>query len=186
MYIKIAIEERTPSMVAGRVDAIWHKEVLRMSNTNRILPRAVNLRSACAAAFLAAATLGVASSALAEDAADKALIILSSESQQTRGMAMVLGNAMMDKGASVRVLLCDSAGDMAVEGYESEKLAPRDVTPEQMLGRLMANDSQVEVCALYLPNSDYEEEDLKDGVGVAQPPAIAGEMLSPDVRVFSF
>jgi len=49
----------------------------------------------------------------ASERVDKVLITLTSAEQQTRGMAMVLGNMMQAQGASVSVLLCDSAGDMA-------------------------------------------------------------------------
>lgn len=133
---------------------------------------------------LAGLAIGVAAPALADD--DEALIILTSASQQARGMAMVLGNAMQDQGARIHVLLCDSAGDMALTDHSSEPLAPRNVTPEQLLGRLMGNGARVEVCTLYLPNSEHAQSDLREGVGVAQPPAIAERMMDDDVRVFAF
>ncbi len=45
----------------------------------------------------------------------------------------------------------------------------------------------VNVCALYLPNSEYSKDDLLDGVGVATPPpAMAGQMLDRKMRTFTF
>ena len=122
----------------------------------------------------------------AEQQTEKALIIVNSGSLQTQGMAMVLGNALQQEGTRVDVLLCDQAGDLALSETANETLKPRNVTPEQLMQKLQAGGAEVNVCALYLPNSKYEKEDLREGVGVAAPPAIARQMASPDTRVFSF
>jgi len=122
-----------------------------------------------------------------ERAVENVFIILSSDSPQTQGMAMVLANTMVDEGAAVDVLLCDAAGDMALaQGDGGPKLAPRDVTPGKLLGALMDKGASVSVCALYLPNSDYTEEDLAEGVSVAKPPEMTALMRDPKVRVFTF
>jgi len=42
------------------------------------------------------------------------------------------------------------------------------------------------VWAIFLPNSEYSEEDLVGGVGVAQPPAIGALVADPAVRLFTF
>jgi hypothetical protein len=42
------------------------------------------------------------------------------------------------------------------------------------------------VCALYLPNGGHDKAALREGVGVATPPAIAKQMTSEETRVFSF
>lgn len=117
---------------------------------------------------------------------DKAFIILNSGSLQTQGMAMVLGNAMQQQGAQVDVLLCDQAGDLALQATTSDKLKPNNVTPEQLLLKLQQGGATVRVCALYLPNSGKNKDALRAGVGVAAPPAIAEQMLAADVRIFSF
>ena len=118
---------------------------------------------------------------------ENVLIILSSESPQTQGMAMVLANTMVDEGVAVDVLLCDAAGDMALaQGTGGPELAPRGVTPGKLLGALMDKGASVFVCALYLPNSDYSEEDLAEGVSVAKPPEVSALMRDPKVRVFTF
>jgi len=117
---------------------------------------------------------------------DEVLVILSSDSPQTQGMAMVLSNTMAQKGAKVNVLLCDEAGDLALKAYKAEPLAPKNVTPGQMLRGLMKAGGAVNVCALYLPNSEYSKDDLLDGVGVATPPAMAGQMLDRKMRTFTF
>ena len=117
---------------------------------------------------------------------DEVLVILSSDSLQTQGMAMVLSNTMAEQGAKVNVLLCDKAGDLALKSYEAPALKPKDVTPGQMLRGLLNKGGEAKVCALYLPNSDYSKDDLIDGVGVAMPPEMAGQMLNEEMRTFTF
>ncbi|MBN7768661.1 hypothetical protein KUV44_09630 [Marinobacter daepoensis] len=117
---------------------------------------------------------------------EEVLVILASDSLQTQGMAMVLSNTMAQKGARVSVLLCDKAGDLALRNYESEALAPKNLTPGQMLRGLMKAGGTVSVCALYLPNSDHSKDDLLDGVGVATPPDMADQMLNRKIRTFTF
>lgn len=141
-------------------------------------------------AMAAAALIAVASFSVHADnhkgAVDEVLVILSSASLQTQGMAMVLSNTMAQQGARVNVLLCDKAGDLALKSYEATALKPKDVTPGQMLRGLLKNGGEAKVCALYLPNSDYAKEDLIEGVGVAMPPEMAGQMLNPKMRTFTF
>ncbi|AQU83660.1 MAG: hypothetical protein JJT87_06650 [Halomonas sp.] len=124
---------------------------------------------------------------------DQALIVLTSSSVQTQSMAMILGNAMRQQGTDLHILLCDAAGDLAVEGFMSEEAVNTppsnpagEVKPEGMLKMLMGEGVGVEVCAIYLPNTDYTEEELLDGVGVAAPGAIAEMMRDPAIPVYSF
>jgi predicted peroxiredoxin len=133
-----------------------------------------------------AATLVAPIMASATETVDKVLITLTSAEQQTRGMAMVLGNMMQAKGAKVSVLLCDSAGDMALKEHKSEPLKPKNVTPEQLLQKLISGGAKVDVCALYLPNKGVGMEALLDGVGAAKPPVMAAALIDQDTRVFNF
>ena len=99
---------------------------------------------------------------------------------------MVLSNTMAKQGARVHVLLCDKAGDLALETYRAEPLKPKGVTPGQMLRGLLNRGGLVKVCALYLPNSGYTKADLIDGVDVAMPPEMAHKMLNRQMRIFTF
>ncbi|WP_022962464.1 DsrE family protein [Halopseudomonas pelagia] len=121
-----------------------------------------------------------------QNSIDDVMVILSDSSTQTQGMAMVLGNTMADQGANVHVLLCDKAGDLALNAYQGESLKPNDLTPGQMLRRLIKQGASVNVCALYLPNSGYTRTDLLEGVNVATPVDMSAQMLNPSFRVFSF
>ena len=76
--------------------------------------------------------------------------------------------------------------DLALKSYEGEALAPRNVTPGQMLRGLLKAGGTASVCALYLPNSDNSKDDLIDGVGVAMPPQMADQMLDRKMRTFTF
>ncbi|WP_240407801.1 hypothetical protein [Halomonas sp. JS92-SW72] len=143
----------------------------------------------------AATAIAFSGSALADshggddhaDYADKALFIVTSDSLQTQGMAMILANAMREQGTTPHILLCDAAGELAIDGYESEtELGPRGIKPEGLMQMMMGEGAGVDVCAIYLPNSDYDEGNLRDGVGVATPGAMAEMMRDPKVPVFSF
>ncbi len=113
-------------------------------------------------------------------------VVVTSPDNQTQGMAMVLANQALNQGADVRVLLCSDGGQLALRDYQPEALKPRDVTPKQLLQNLLNNGVTVEVCAIFLPNSDWTEVDLIEGVGVAAPPDVAAYMLQPRVRYFTF
>lgn len=127
------------------------------------------------------------------DEGDKALVILTSGAVQTQSMAMILSSAMQQQGTDLHILLCDAAGDLAVDGYESEEAVNTppsnpagQVKPEGMLKMLMGEGASVDVCAIYLPNTDATEEDLLEGVGVAAPGPMAEMMRDPAIPVFSF
>lgn len=117
---------------------------------------------------------------------EEVLVIVTSDSLQTQGMAMILSNTMIQQGAKVNMLLCDKAGDLALKDYQASALKPVDATPGQMLRNVLKQGAVVNVCALYLPNSDHKKDDLIGGVGVATPPQMAGQMLNPDMRTFTF
>jgi len=114
------------------------------------------------------------------------LVIVSSGSLQTQGMAMVLAKTMQAQGSRVHILLCDRAGDLALTDSESASLQPKNVSPKMLLNKLSKEGAVISVCALYLPNSEYTEADLMEGAGVAKPPEIATLMLDKNIRVFTF
>jgi predicted peroxiredoxin len=111
---------------------------------------------------------------------------LTSADNQSQGMAMVLATQMMEQKATVRILLCGPAGQLALKTYEPAALKPRNVTPKQMMAGLMKAGATVEVCALFLPNAERTPADLTEGVTVAKPPEVATYMLKAGVRVFGF
>lgn len=113
-------------------------------------------------------------------------VVVSSASAQTQMMAMVLSNQAVAKGASVRVLLCDAGGELAVTGASFPGFGPQNRTAQDLLQNLMRQGATVEVCAIFLPGTDYTEADLLDGVGMARPSPVAEYMLQPGVRYFTF
>ncbi|WP_234286765.1 MULTISPECIES: hypothetical protein [Halomonadaceae] len=152
-----------------------------------------SLVAAVAAGAMTWGALAMADSHGGGEMHDKALVILTSDSLQTQGMAMILSNAMQEQGTDLSILLCDAAGNLAVEGYASaEAIATPpsnpagQVKPEGILQKLMDNGASVNVCAIYLPNSEYAQEDLREGVGVAAPGPMAEMMRNPSIPVFSF
>jgi len=131
---------------------------------------------------LTAAALLTAGAAQAE-----ALVVnIHSGNAMAQGAGLVLAGQALEQKASVRVLLCDKAGDIAVAGAELPKLKPRDVTTQQMLQGLIKAGAQVEVCALYLPNTGRKPTDLIEGVTPAKPADVAAHLLKPGVNTLAF
>lgn len=116
------------------------------------------------------------------------LTVITDAAPQTQAMALILTRQWVKDGGSAQILLCDTAGGMAVTGSDEglETVQPPDVAPRQMLGGLVEAGVQVDVCAIYLPTGGMDRSDLRDGVGVATPPAIGEVMADPATRLFTF
>ncbi len=52
--------------------------------------------------------------------------------------------------------------------------------------QIMESGTQVEVCAIYLPNKGAGTEVLLDGIAPADPAAMAARLLAPNARILSF
>lgn len=137
-----------------------------------------------------AAALGLAAitPALA-DSDEKLVTIVTSDNAQTQLMSMVLTAAAVEQGADARILLCGAGGDIALaDAPESATAAqaPRGASPQGLMQMLMNSGVTVEVCAIYLPGLGADASVLIDGVGVAQPPAMAKAMMDDDAQIWSF
>lgn len=118
---------------------------------------------------------------------EQVVVVLTSGSLQTQGMAMVLSRAMQEQGVELSLLLCDQAADLAIASYQSQSaLAPKGMKPEGLLQQIIDAGAMVAVCALYLPNSAYQQQDLRTGVSVAEPAKMAQMLRCPTSKVISF
>ena len=136
----------------------------------------------------AAAAALLAGPALAE-MEEKLVTVVTSENPQTQLMSMVLTMQAVQKGAEVRILLCGPGGDIALKDAPDSATAgqpPRDMSPQGLLKAAIENGATAEVCAIYLPGRGEGPEVLMEGVGVAQPPAMADALLDDDAAVWSF
>ncbi|MGD9833048.1 MAG: hypothetical protein AB7U92_09890 [Piscinibacter sp.] len=129
-----------------------------------------------------ALALAAASAAHAEEL----FVNIHSGSAMAQGAGLVLAGQALEQKASVRVLLCDAAGDIALAGKEMPTLKPRNVTPQQMLQGVIKAGAKVEVCALYLPNTGKQPTDLIPGVTPAKPAEVAAHLLKPGVNTLAF
>ena len=120
--------------------------------------------------------------AQAQTGADLFVTVTSAETQQ-QGFALVLATQAMQQNARVRVLLCADGGQLALKAKAPVALKPK--SPKDMLEGLIKGGAQVDVCALFLPNSEWKQTDLMDGVGVAKPQDAAAAMLQPQMRVLA-
>jgi hypothetical protein len=132
--------------------------------------------------FVAAAVLAVSMSAQASEL----FLSINSGSAMTQAAGIVLASQAIEQNASVRVLLCDAGGDIAVVGKETPALKPRNITVQQMLQGLLKAGAKVEVCALYLPNTGRQASDLIPGVTPAKPADVAAYLLKPEVQTLAF
>ncbi|WP_066168369.1 DsrE family protein [Aliarcobacter cryaerophilus] len=113
-------------------------------------------------------------------------VMLTSEDAQTQMMGMVLATMTLKKGKEVNMVLCSSAGNLALKDSESPKLKPQDKSPKMMLEDLIKNGAKVEVCPLFLPNAEKTEADLIQNVTVAKPPVVADKLLDKDYQNLSY
>jgi len=138
-------------------------------------------------AFLLAIGVLIASHAVeAAEATPKTFVVITSESTETQGMALVLSLQALQNGSEVRILLCDHGGDIALKDYKGTALKPRNVTPQQLLKKALSKGATADVCALYLPNRDLTADVLIPGVSSVKPPQIGQYMADPSVRYFTF
>ena len=132
--------------------------------------------------IVAAALLSTAAAVQAEEL----FVNIHSGNAMAQGAGLVLAGQALEQKATVRVLLCDAAGDIALTGQSMPTLKPRNVTPQQMLQGVIKAGAKVEVCALYLPNTGKQPTDLLAGVTAAKPADVAAHLLKPGVKTLAF
>jgi len=115
------------------------------------------------------------------------LTVLTAESDHTLAMGLILTRHYLAEGGTAQVLLCDAAAELALKESNtgSAVVQPAGVSARQMLGGLIEAGVKVEVCAIFLPNREETADDLRKGVGVAGPAAIAAVMAAPNTRLFT-
>ncbi|MEE1652726.1 MULTISPECIES: DsrE family protein [Brachymonas] len=133
-------------------------------------------------ATLAAGLLALGTAAQAEEL----LVNIHSGQPMAQGAGLVLATQAQAQKHSVRVLLCDAAGDIALKGQQMPALKPNNVTPQQLLQGLIKNGAKVEVCALYLPNTGKQPSELIDGVTPAKPADVAAHLVKPGMHTLGF
>jgi hypothetical protein len=118
--------------------------------------------------------------------AEELFVNIHSGNAMAQGAGLAIATQALEQKATVRVLLCDKAGDIALVGAELPKLKPRDVTTQQILQGVIKAGAKVEVCALYLPNTGKQPTDLIPGVTAAKPAEVAAHLLKPGVNTLAF
>lgn len=146
-------------------------------------------RFTAVAALLAAPALTAAPvPATAADAKNLVTIVTAAE-PQTQLMAMVLTMQSLQQGAKAHILLCGPAADIALKDAPASATAPqkpKGMSPKGLMMKIMEGGTQVEVCAIYLPNKGVGAEALIDGVKAADPAEMAKRLLADDTRLLSF
>jgi sulfur relay (sulfurtransferase) complex TusBCD TusD component (DsrE family) len=116
--------------------------------------------------------------------------ILTAPEPQTQLMAMVLTLNAVQQGATVQILLCEPAGDIALKDAPATAATgqpPRDASPQGLMRMMMdQHNVKVEVCAIYLPGRGVDASVLLDGVAPAAPDAAARVIIADDSVAMSF
>ena len=137
-------------------------------------------------AMLAVMTIGTA---YAEDTT-KLVTVVTSPDPQTQLMAMVLTLQAARQGAEPHVLLCGPAGDIALRKAPETATAgqpPQDMSPQGLMQALrQTTGATVEVCAIYLPGRGEDASVLLDGIGAADPAAMAARLVAPNTQILGF
>jgi predicted peroxiredoxin len=137
-------------------------------------------------AFLIAALLMLPGAALAEQAKGLNVIVTSAD-RQAQMMAMVLSlQTMKTHGKEVTIILCASAGDLALQSTETPTFPPLDKSPTMLLHTLLERGAKVVVCPMYLPTVGKTTDDLIQGIVVGKPPVCAGQVLDEDYQNLTF
>jgi predicted peroxiredoxin len=141
-----------------------------------------------ALALLGTAAAASVSPALAQQP-QRVLALVTTAEPQAQGMAFVLLNAMRAQGATVELMLCGPAADLARRDPPSgagTPMRPMNATPKQMLEGIVRAGVRTEVCALYLPNAGVGPEALIEGVTPTQPPDMARRLTDRATTVLPF
>ena len=127
------------------------------------------------------------SSAVFADQSKGLNVLLTAAERQAQMMAMVLSVQTIKKhGKEVNMVLCGSAGDLALSSTKTEAIKPPGKSPTQLLHALLKMGASVEVCPLYLPEVGKSKTDLIAGITIAKPPVVAGRLLNTDYTNLSY
>ena len=121
-----------------------------------------------------------------ENSAKGLNVIITSGDAQTQMMGMALSMATLKQKKEVNMTLCSKAGDLAVKGMESPVLKPMDKSPKMMLQALMKQGAKVDLCPIYLPNSENAKAELLEGITIATPADGAAKLLNKDYQNLSY
>uniref|UniRef100_Q3ARG4 DsrE/DsrF-like family protein n=1 Tax=Chlorobium chlorochromatii (strain CaD3) TaxID=340177 RepID=Q3ARG4_CHLCH len=115
-------------------------------------------------------------------------LVLTEADAMTQMMALVLATQHLEQGKTVQVLLCGPAAKLAVKNCKEEPtiFKPINKSPQMLLAVLLSRGVQVEVCPLFLPNSNMTQEQLIAGVTVAKPPVVASQMRADGIKTMNF
>lgn len=117
-------------------------------------------------------------------------VIINSSNTQTQMMAMVLSGATLNNhNKQVNITLCSEAANLALKEYKSADLKKADgttINPKVALIGLIKGGANVSVCPIFLPNANKDATALIDGVSVAKPPVVAGNLVNPEFNNISF
>jgi predicted peroxiredoxin len=127
------------------------------------------------------------SSAVFADQSKGLNVLLTAAERQAQMMAMVLSVQTIKKhGKEVNMVLCGSAGDLALSSTKTEAMKPPGKSPTQLLHALLKMGASVEVCPLYLPDVGKSKDDLIQGITIAKPSVVAGRLLDTDYTNLSY
>jgi predicted peroxiredoxin len=136
-----------------------------------------------------ALALALAAGPAAAKDAVSLVTVVTDANPQTQLMSMVLTLQAVQRKVPTHILLCGPAADIALKDAPESATAPQPpkaMSPQGALKAAIGQGVKAEVCAIYLPGKGLGPEALIEGVGVAEPPAMAKRLLDRRTRVWSF
>ena len=113
-------------------------------------------------------------------------VILTDEDPMTQMMALVLSTQTLEQGKSLQILLCGPAGKLALKNSRQTMFKPINKSPQMLLAGLIARGVEVQICPLFLPNTNISESQLIIGISIAKAPVIAQKMRDEGIKLFTF
>ena len=129
-------------------------------------------------------------SMLSANKVDGLNVLVNSGNPQTQAMAMVLSLMSLKKHhKKVNIVLCSEAGDLAdknIKGVPVKRPNGKAPSAKDHLKLLIKKGARVQICPLYLPNSGKDKSVLLDGITIAKPPMVAGQLLNKNFQNLTF
>jgi predicted peroxiredoxin len=114
-------------------------------------------------------------------------VVVTSADRQTQLMAMVLSVQTITKhNKEVNMVICGAAGDLVLKDTVTDPMPPMGKSPTMLLKHLIDSGASVQVCPLYLPSIGKEADALMDGITVAKPAMVAGNLLDNGYKNLSY
>lgn len=119
-------------------------------------------------------------------AGKKLVVIFKTSNVSEAGMGFSLAESGLRLGADVTIVLGAGASSYSFLKGGQEIFAAKEMTPREMLTRILKRGGTVYVCELCADFKGFTEKDLLEGVKIVKSNQIFAKMYEDNVRVMSY